>query len=98
MLFPRPGDFFYRAVAVAVLAVAGLAGPTDAASKAAIALLGDPAPGGGVFAGPGFTGWPAAAGDGWVAFRGQISDGATTEALIVAHMTAPITRTQVASV
>jgi hypothetical protein len=68
-----------------------------AASKSAIAVIGDAAPGGGQFAGPGFTGFPAAAGDGWIAFRGEVIGGRTAEALIVAHMTAPTSRAQVAS-
>jgi hypothetical protein len=68
------------------------------ASKVAIAVLGDPAPGGGVFAGPGFTGWPAAGGIGWIAFRGEIIGGGTSEAIVVAHMASPVTRAQVASI
>jgi hypothetical protein len=44
-----------------------------ATSKVEVAALGDAAPGGGVFAGPGFVGWPTAAGNGWIAFRGQTS-------------------------
>jgi hypothetical protein len=67
-------------------------------SKLKIAAIGDGAPGGGVFAGPGFAGWPSAAGDGWVAFRGQIAAGTTSEELVVARMTAPVTRTLVASI
>jgi hypothetical protein len=69
----------------AFLAVVVLSGsvPAGAASKALVAALGDPAPGGGLFAGPGFTGWPAAAGDGWITFRGQIQFGSTNEQLLV---------------
>ena len=46
-----------------------LPSPARASSKALIAAAGDAAPGGGVFAGPGFTDWPTAAGNGWIAFR-----------------------------
>ena len=35
-----------------------------ATSKAKVAAIGDAAPGGGVFVGPGFVGWPTAAGNG----------------------------------
>jgi hypothetical protein len=68
----------------AALVVAVLAGPVPAraASKALVAALGDPVPGGGLFAGPGFTGWPAAAGDGWIAFRGQTQFSNTNEQLL----------------
>ena len=95
--FPR----LVRTARVALVLIAALVGfvtPAAAASKITIALLGDAAPGGGVFAGPGFTGWPAAAGEGWVAFRGEVSGGTTTEAMVVAHLTAPTSRTQVASI
>jgi hypothetical protein len=74
-----------------------LSGLAHGASKARIAAIGDGAPGGGVFVGPGFGGWPTAAGDGWIAFRGEITGGSTSETLVVAHMTAPVTRAQVAS-
>jgi hypothetical protein len=87
-----------RRVAVVLVALA-LAGPrpADAASKTTIAAIGDAAPGGGVFAGPGFSDWPAAAGKGWIAFRSQITGGTSTEALVVAHMTAPASRAEVAT-
>jgi hypothetical protein len=71
--------------------------PAGAASKIAVAALGQPAPGGGVFAGPSFAGWPAAAGSGWVAFRTSLEGAAASEAIIVARMTAPTTRIQVAA-
>jgi hypothetical protein len=81
-----------------ILGSALLAGPPAlAASKALVAAVGDGAPGGGVFAGPGFADWPTAAGNGWVAFRGEIVGGTTSETLVVARMTSPGTRTRVAS-
>src|SRR5262245_51901765 len=79
------------------LLLAGVPG-ARAASKVLVAAIGDAAPGGGLFAGPSFTGWPTAAGAGWIAFRGQVSQGGTSEALIVAHRTPPITRATVANV
>ncbi len=88
-----------RLDACAVVCLAALASaPAWAASKALVAAIGDAAPGGGLFAGPSFTGWPAAAGTGWIAFRGEVSQGGTSEALIVAHRTPPATRVQVASI
>ena len=36
-----------------------------------------------MFAGPGFTGWPTAAGNGWIAFRGQVTGGNSTETIVV---------------
>ena len=57
--------------------------PAGAASKIAIAALGDTAPGGGVFAGPSFVGEPSAAGNGWVAFRSLVTEGSTAEQIIV---------------
>ena len=71
--------------------------PALSASKALVAAAGDAAPGGGIFAGPGFTDWPTAAGNGWIAFRGEIIGGDTSETLVVARMSAPLTRTRVAS-
>lgn len=87
----------------AVLAIAGLAllgsrRGAQSASTSVVAVLGDPAPGGGVFAGPGFAGWPAAAGNGWITFRGEVAGGGTTEAMVVAHMVAPVTRAEVARI
>ncbi len=90
-----------RLPAILSLAAALLAlgvGSAGATSKATVAAIGDGAPGGGVFAGPGFSGWPTAAGDGWIAFRGQVTGGTTTETIVVAHLTAPISRAQVASI
>jgi hypothetical protein len=54
--------------------------PAEAASKIAIAALGDAAPGNGVFAGPPFVSEPSAAGKGWIAFRAQVN-GSTTESI-----------------
>src|SRR2546430_5635891 len=68
-----------------------------AASKMKIAATGDAAPGGGVFAGPGFSGWPTAAGNGWIAFRGRITGGRTGEAIIATRQAPPRTTVQVAS-
>ena len=93
---PRPrGSCRLTLALVALLA----AGPSlaPAASKLKIAATGDPAPGGGVFAGPGFSGWPTAAGNGWIAFRGKITGGNTSEAIIAARQGAPRTTVQVAS-
>jgi len=98
MRHDRPSPPRRRAVlAIAVAAAFGV-GDAGAVSKLKIAAIGELAPGGGVFAGPGFTGWPSAAGDGWVAFRGQITAGTTSEEIVVARMTAPVTRTLVASI
>jgi len=74
-----------------------LPAPARASSKALIAAVGDAAPGGGVFAGPGFTDWPTAAGNGWIAFRGEVIGGDTSETLVVARMGATPTRNRVAS-
>ena len=63
-----------------------LAANAHAASVVKIAGLGEDAPGGGVYAGSGFTGNPAAAGNGWVAFRSLIAGGSTSERIILANM------------
>ncbi len=60
-------------------------GPAEGASKIAIAALGDPAPGGGAFAGPPFSGEPSAAGNGWLAFRAQ-GIGSTVEQIVARNM------------
>ena len=80
----------------ALLALAGE--QAWATSKAKVAAIGDAAPGGGVFAGPGFVGWPTAAGNGWIAFRGQVSGGTSSETVVAAHLTPPVSRAQVASI
>jgi hypothetical protein len=67
-------------------AVLGFAPLARAASKIAIAAMGDAAPGGGVFAGPSFTGTPAAAGDGWIAFRALVAEGNTTEQIVATNL------------
>jgi hypothetical protein len=72
--------------------------PAGAASKVLVAAIGDAAPGGGQFAGPGFTGAPSAAGEGWVAFRSEVAGGGTTEALVASRLTGVQTSIQVASV
>jgi hypothetical protein len=68
-----------------------------ATSKVKIIAVGDAAPGGGIFAGPGFSSAPVTAGSGWMAFRGETTGGNTTETMVVAHMTTPRTMAQVAS-
>src|SRR5438128_1032991 len=69
-----------------------------ATSKAKVAAIGDAAPGGGVFVGPGFVAGPTAAGNGWIAFRGQVSGGTSSETIVAAHLTPPVSRAQVASI
>lgn len=67
-------------------AFASSPGAALAASKIAIAAMGDAAPGGGVFAGPSFTGTPSAAGDGWIAFRALVAEGNTTEQIVATNL------------
>src|SRR5262245_2939496 len=67
---------------LAVLLSTVLAAPAGAASKATVAYLGQPVPGGGSFAGPSFVGEPSAAGNGWIAFRALVV-GSSTEQIIV---------------
>jgi hypothetical protein len=64
-----------------------LAGQARAASVRLIAGLTYAAPGGGVFAGPGFVGNPAAAGNGWVVFRSLLAGPGSSEEIILAKMT-----------
>src|SRR2546426_12532592 len=78
------------ALALVSLLAAGASRAT-AASKTKIAATGDAAPGGGVFAGPGFSGWPTAAGNGWIAYRGRITGGGASEAIIAARPAPPPT-------
>jgi hypothetical protein len=63
-----------------------LAGTAHGASVVTVATLGDAAPGGGIYAGPGFIGTPAAAGDGWVAFRTLVAEGSTSEEIVLANL------------
>src|SRR5205809_2724333 len=93
---PRPRGSARLALALVAL-LATCPSRATAASKVKIAAAGDPAPGGGTFAGPGFSGWPTAAGNGWIAFRGKITGGNTSEAIIAARQGAPRTTVQVAS-
>src|SRR3989442_2470843 len=96
---PRPGMKRHRPVLVALamlLAPTILRAPANAASKVPVAAIGDAAPGGGVFAGPSFAGWPAAGGDRWLAFRSTVEGGSSSEVLVAAPMTAPVTRVEVA--
>src|SRR5262245_17569757 len=95
---PRRGLGFAILAFAALAALAGAPARAFGASKAVLALTAETAPGGGLFAGPGFTGWPAAAGSGWIAFRGEVATGEATEAMIVAHMTPPVSRAVVASI
>lgn len=75
------------AVAVCLAtALAFLPAPARAASKIAIAAMGDAAPGGGVFAGPSFIGTPSSAGDGWIAFRALVAEGNTTEQIVATNL------------
>src|SRR5262245_16084493 len=67
---------------LAVLLSTVLAAPSGAASKATVAYLGQPVPGGGSFAGPSFVGEPSAAGNGWIAFRALVV-GSSSEQIIV---------------
>jgi hypothetical protein len=92
----RPG--WRTLLPLTAILLASLVPHASATSKTVVAVLGDPAPGGGVFAGPGFTGWPSASGNGWIAFRGQISGGGTSEAVIVSRMVSPGGSAQAASI
>ncbi len=57
-----------------------------AASKVQIAAIGDQAPGSGQFLGPGLTGTPAAAGNGWVVFRSLVTSAGTPEQIVAKNM------------
>jgi hypothetical protein len=59
--------------------------PVGAATKISVAALGIGAPGGGVFAGPSFVGEPSAAGSGWIAFRSQVTEGNTSQQIVVTN-------------
>jgi len=85
------------ALLLATLAVLAWGVPAHAGSKIGIAALGQEAPGGGIFAGPSFTGWPSAAGNGWVAFRAKIDGGETTESIVAADLSPPVRRFEIAS-
>jgi hypothetical protein len=74
----------------------GGADTARAATKIAVAAVGSEAPGGGLFIGPSFTSWPAAAGNGWVAFRSQLEGGSSAEAIVASRFTVPVTRVQIA--
>lgn len=71
-----------RCLGVAAAALPLVASPAFAASKRTVALLGDAAPRGGVFAGPSFRQPPAAAGNGMLAFRAQIAGGPSGEQIV----------------
>jgi hypothetical protein len=81
---------------LALLAAAALPAPAGAASKTKVAALGDPAPGGGVFAGPSFTASPSAAGNGWLVFRTQVEGGGTGEAIVARRVLPPETSVEIA--
>jgi hypothetical protein len=87
-----------RLAAVVLATVAAAPSSTGATSKTKVVAIGDPAPGGGVFAGPSFTANPAAAGSGWIAFRTRIEGGSTSEAILVRRMLAPVTIVEVARI
>jgi len=82
----------------------GAPGPAHATSKTKLVAIGDQAPGGGIFAGPSFTGWPSAAGNPatkvWVAFRAHVTQGKTTEAITAVGVTGSniVATIQVASI
>ena len=63
-----------------------IAGAAHGASVVTVASLGDAAPGGGIYAGPGFIGSPAAAGDGWVALRTLVTGGTASEEIVLANL------------
>jgi hypothetical protein len=92
-----PPQRFVLTLLLTGAAIVAAPGSVPGASKRTIAALGDAAPGGGVFAGPAFTSSPSAAGTGWIAFRSQVTGGASTETMVVAHMLPPISRATVAS-
>jgi len=97
-LMSHPNSFFCRGFAALAMAapLLLLAPAARAGSSRTVAAIGDAAPGGGLFAGPGFSGWPSAAGEGWVAFRALLSGGSAAEALVVAQMKPPASSAQVA--
>ena len=77
-------------LAMAVVGVVSLApAAARAASKIEVVAIGDDAPGGGQFLGPSLTGSPAAAGDGWVVFRTLVTEGSTTEQIVLTKLTPP---------
>src|SRR5262245_13849856 len=86
-----------RGLLVAALACLTLTAGVRAASKIQIAAIGDDAPGGGQFLGPALTGSPSAAGDGWVAFRSLVTEGSTSEQIVVAKLTGQSQRFVVAA-
>src|SRR5262245_48322558 len=92
----RMPPFSVRTWLLSLVLLAASAGSTGAASIVQVVTTGDASPDGGVFAGPSFTTWPVAAGDGWVAARSRVqtADGGT-EALLLTHFTDPIARIEV---
>ncbi len=86
-----------RSVVVAAVACFVTTAGVRAASKIQIAAIGDDAPGGGQFLGPALTGSPASAGDGWVAFRSLVTEGSTSEQIVVAKLTGQPQRFTVAA-
>jgi len=77
----------FRASLLLTIGALALAGTTvRAASVFTVATLGGAAPGGGIFAGSGFLGRPAGAGDGWVVFRSLVAPSGSTEELVLANL------------
>jgi hypothetical protein len=87
---------FAPVLGLVVLATVGLPAVAGAASKTKVVAIGDPAPGGGVFAGPSFTASPSAAGNGWLAFRTQVEGGGTGEAIVARRVLPPESSVEVA--
>ena len=87
-------------LAAAVASLLAVVAPIEsrAASKIAIATIGGEAPGGGQFLGPALTALPAAAGQGWVAFRTLITAGKTNEQVVAKKLTAPLQTNVVAAI
>lgn len=85
-MHPRLSPRLRRLTALALVACCTAPAGVRAASKVRIVSIGDAAPGGGQFLGPSLTGSPSAAGDGWVAFRSLVTEGATAEQIVVTKL------------
>lgn len=96
LLLPPAAVIFARLLALLLSLVTAVA--AHAASKRTIAAQGDDAPGGGLFAGPGFR-VPTGAGAGWIAFRAQVAsaDGKVAEQIVVQNALTRTRRTVVAT-
>ena len=82
----RPTQRLRFAGLLATLAWLLAAVEIHAASKIQIAAIGDQAPGSGQFLGPGLTGTPSAAGNGWVVFRSLVTSAGTPEQIVAKNM------------